>query len=206
MCVTCRLTITRTKHTECSTCRRFRDGTAPIKQHEASLKAYLDKAVGRNDIPSYTSHDKAIALGLDPEMYGATRPDFVWVLPDRWIVLECDEGQHASKAYSCERRRELQICNCASGLPVVFIRFNPNTFKTGSKSSRIKVVGEAIAQRHAVVVREIRNAVEKVNPMGLTFKALFFDCECVEDRGSHACEFIHTRTYIDHETFLRAFQ
>jgi hypothetical protein len=206
MCITCRLTITRTKHTECSTCRRFRDGDAPIKQREASLKTYLDNAITGKEIPSYTSHDKAIALGLDPVTYGATRPDFVWVLPDRWVVLECDEAQHASKAYSCERRRELQICNCASGLPVIFIRFNPDTFKTGSKSSRVKVAGEAIAQRQAVVVSEIRKAVECVNPTGLTFVKLFFDCTCVADSSSHPCKFIHSSNYADHETFLLAFQ
>jgi hypothetical protein len=206
LCITCGLTGTKIKQTECSPCRRFRDNKAPLKQKESALKKHLDTAIETGSIPSYTSHDKAIAVGLDPTCYGSTRPDFVWVLPDRFVIVECDENQHAGMQYSCERRRELQICNVAGKLPVVFIRFNPDTFSTGSKSARIKLVSDTIANRHAVVVDAIKNAVQQVNPMGLTFTKLFFDCECVGDGGTHACNFVHTSYYSDHEAFLMTFQ
>ena len=206
VCITCKLTSTRWKQTECSPCRRFRDNKAPLKQKEAALKKYLDTAIENGAIPRYTSHDRAIALGLDPIIYGNSRPDWLWVLPDRWIVLECDESQHSGKQYSCERRRELQICNVAGGLPVHFIRINPDTFRTGSKSSRVKVAGESTANRHAAVVDAIQDAVDEFNPTGLTFKKLFFDCECIGVGGKHPCNLIHTNYYADHENFLMSFQ
>jgi hypothetical protein len=207
VCITCKLTTTRLKRSECSVCRRFRAGDMPIKQKESALKKYLDSAIETGCIPSYTTHDKAIALGLDATCYGNTRPDFVWVLPDRFVIVECDENQHAGMQYSCERRRELQICNVAGKLPVVFIRFNPDTFSTGSKSARIKLVSDTIANRHAVVVSAIKSAVQQEKPTGLTFTKLFFDCECVGDGGGkHPCNFVHTSYYEDHENFLMKFQ
>jgi len=127
-------------------------------------------------------------------------------LLDRWIYVECDEDQHKGKTYSCERRRELELCNCAGILPVTFIRFNPDCFSTSTKSSRIKVRGESTARRHAAVVRAIKSAVTDVNPVGLTFVKLYFDCNCVGDGPTHACEFEHTLKYIDHEAFLLSFQ
>jgi hypothetical protein len=177
----------------------------PIKQKESALKKYLDSAIETGSIPSYTTHDKAIALGLDPVCYGNTRPDFVWILKDRWVVLECDESQHRGMQYSCERRRELQICNVAGNMPVVFIRFNPDTFSTGSKSARVKLVADTIEKRHTVVVDAIKNAVQQVKPTGLTFQKLFFDCGCVGEGGKHPCNFIHTSHYADHESFLMHF-
>jgi hypothetical protein len=206
LCTSCKLTMTRKKNTECSPCHRFRNGDAPLKQREASLKKYLDTAVTDGVIPAYTSHDKAIALGLDPILYGNSRPDWVWILPDRWIVLECDEQQHAGVQYSCERRRELQICNVAAGIPVNFIRFNPDTFKTGSKSSRVKLSSDTIEKRHSVVVASVKSAVKHKTPKGLTFTKLFFDCTCVGNGAVHECNFIHTNHYTDHEAFLMAFQ
>jgi hypothetical protein len=206
LCVSCKLTITRTKGTECSPCRRFRDGDAPLKQKEAALKKYLDTAIQTGVIPQYSSHDRSISLGLDPSVYGNTRPDWVWGLADRWIVLECDEQQHKGQTYSCERRRELQICNCAGGLPVVFVRFNPDPFRTASKSARVNAAGETMQTRHAAVVAAIKTAVEQVNPTGLTFKKLFFDCGCTAKGGKHACKFMHSTTYRDHEEFLMDFQ
>ena len=170
------------------------------------MKKFLDAAILDGVVPQYTSHDRAIALGLDPICYGNSRPDWVWILPDRWIVLEVDENQHSGMQYSCERRRELQICNVAGSVPVHFIRFNPDTFKTGSKSARVRVQGEAIVKRHTVVINTIKEAVGQVSPIGLTFKKLFFDCSCVGENGTHACNFTHTSHYADHEDFLMSFQ
>jgi hypothetical protein len=168
--------------------------------------AYLDKAIASGDLPQYTSHDKAVALGLDPMVYGANRPDVLWRLDTHWVIAEIDENQHKGHSYSCERRRELELCNCAGGLPVVLIRFNPDPFRTASKSCRVKVAGETMPTRHAAVVAAIKSAVEQVNPTGLTFTKLFFDCGCIAKGGKHACKFMHSTTYRDHEEFLMRFQ
>lgn len=200
LCTQCKLTIVRTKGSECSVCRRFSDGSAPLKKKEHAVKCLLDKAILDGILPPYTSHDKAIALGMDPIWFGATRPDWVWMLQDRWVVLEVDENQHAGANYSCERRRELQICNVAANMPMFFIRFNLDSFKTGSKTARVKSANESISMRHAAVLNAISSAVEETAPTGLNFVKLYFDCQCLK------CNFIHETQYEDHESFLRTFQ
>ena len=206
LCVTCRLTITKIKHTECGTCRRFRNGDEPLEQKEHALKKYLDVKIEAGDLPVYTISDKVVDPGLEKTLYGANRPDFLWKLPDRWVFLECDENQHKCNTYGCERRRELELCNCSGILPVFFIRFNPDVFSTGSKSSRVKVVAESTQKRHEVVLNELKRAMQVVNPTGLTFVKLFFDCSCVGQGSIHECNFVHSQTFEDHGAFLKEFQ
>ena len=202
LCVTCKLTQTRMKHTECSVCRRFRDGQAPLKLKERALKSFLDTQIDNGVIPKYTSYDKVVEPGLDKSLYGCNRPDFSFRLADRWVLVEVDEYQHKGGNYKCERRRELQLLNCSGNLPVVFIRFNPDTFATGSKSSRVKVPAESINRRHEMVLEELKEAIGAVNPTGLKFVKLFFDCDCIKPD----CGFSHSTSYVDHEDFLKAFQ
>ena len=201
LCITCKLTQTRTKQTECSCCRRFRNGKAPLKQKERALKLFLDTHIENGVIPNYTAYDKVVEPGLDKSLYGCNRPDFSWCLSDRWVLLEVDEFQHKGENYNCERRRELQLLNCMGNLPVFFIRFNPDTFATGSKSSRVKFRTESVAQRHEVVLKQIKDAFEMVRPSGMTFVKLFYDCKCVEE-----CGYTHIDRYEDHEAFCKAFQ
>jgi hypothetical protein len=207
LCTACKLTVTRTKGSECSPCRRFKDGKSPLKQKEAAFMTYLNNAIESGRLPEYTSHDKCVSLGLDPLLFGSNRPDVLWRLKTHWVIVEVDESQHKGNSYSCERRRELELCNCADGLPVHLIRFNPDPFSTGSKSSRVKSDGESISQRHAAVILAVKSAVEEVNPTGLTFQKLFFDCTCMGGKnGKHACNFTHSNFYADHEAFLMTFQ
>jgi hypothetical protein len=88
LCVSCRLTTTKLKNTECSTCRRFRSGEEPRKRHEHAVKVFLDARIAEGSLPPYSSCDKVVAPGLDPLLFGSNRPDFLWILPDRWIILE----------------------------------------------------------------------------------------------------------------------
>ena len=80
LCVTCKLTQTRMKHTECSVCRRFRDGQAPLKLKERALKSFLDTQIDNGVIPKYTSYDKVVEPGLDKSIWGKSR----WVQSSRF--------------------------------------------------------------------------------------------------------------------------
>jgi hypothetical protein len=199
LCVTCKLTVTRTKQTDCSVCRRFKNGKEPMKKKERALKSFLDTHIEKGVIPNYTLYDKVIEPGLEKSLYGSNRPDFLWKLFDRWVVVECDELQHRGHSYSCEKRRELEISNCCGELPIVFIRYNPDTFSTGSKSSRVKAFDESVAKRHEAVLTTLKNAFAEVNPSGLKFVKLFYDCKCVV-----GCGYTHMNVYADHEAFCKA--
>jgi hypothetical protein len=206
LCTSCKLTTTRTKNTKCSPCRRFLDGKGPIKRQEAALKNVLDSAVERGDIPPYHSHDKQAELGLDPTLYGANRPDFLFKLNDRWVIVECDEHQHKGKTYSCERRRELELYNSAKGKPLVVVRYNPDAFKTGTKTAKVNHSNTSTANRHAAVLKAVRSAIERPPPTGVTIVKLFFDCTCKGQGATHRCGFVHKKHFVDHTGFLLANQ
>ena len=198
LCVSCKTTCTRTKNTECSSCRRFRNNQAPIKKHESALKSFLDTAIKTGAIPNYTLHDRLVDPGLDTSLYGSHRPDFIWRKADRFFVLECDENQHKGAAYSsCERKREMDIYNSAKGLPTTMVRFNPSAFKTGSMSNRVQPVNASTKLRHKAVLKAVQEALQAPKPKGLKFIKLFYDCSCIGQGSTHACGFKHTSFYKD---------
>lgn len=55
------------------------------------------------------------------------RPDFLIDAGTHFVVVECDEHQHRGSA--CETRRMFEIAQ-ALGLPTVFVRYNPDAYKT----------------------------------------------------------------------------
>ena len=79
---------------------------------------------------NYTTYDKIIKDGCS--LY---RPDFVFDLGDRIIVLEVDENQHKSYLCECEQKRMIQIHQDYGGLDVCFIRYNPDNYK--NKNNKI---------------------------------------------------------------------
>ena len=47
---------------------------------------------------------------------------------DKIVILECDEHQHNDRACICEQTRMVNISQMFGGIPVYFIRFNPDTY------------------------------------------------------------------------------
>lgn len=81
------------------------------------------------------------------------RPDFVLTLEDRVIIVECDEHQHWTYAEECEVARMINLSMVYGGLPVFFIRYNPDSFKindatqTISQGKRQALLKETIEER-----------------------------------------------------------
>ena len=63
------------------------------------------------------------------------RPDFLFKMPDWFIVIECDEDYHQSYARDCELNRQRRIC-LDLDMRGVFIRFNPDPYP-GPDGSRL---------------------------------------------------------------------
>lgn len=73
---------------------------------------------------------------IDSECDTKERPDNVWDCGTHYIVLEVDENQHRSYCESGEYSRMINIHSHFNGVPVIFIRYNPNNFldENGKKS------------------------------------------------------------------------
>jgi len=68
-------------------------------------------------------YDKELLCGCSKR-----RPDVFIDLFNYTIVIECDENQHKSKEYE-EEEREWDIYDDLAKRPIIFIRFNPDSYK-----------------------------------------------------------------------------
>lgn len=66
-----------------------------------------------------------------PESCDGERPDFLFDLQSRFLIIECDENQHMHISQDCERLRMINIGQSLGGVPVVFIRYNPDKYRDG---------------------------------------------------------------------------
>jgi hypothetical protein len=59
------------------------------------------------------------------------RPDLLLDLGYQIIIIEVDENQHIDYDTSCENKRIMEISRDVGHRPIIFIRFNPDDYKSG---------------------------------------------------------------------------
>lgn len=142
-----------------------------VKQEESIIKNLLQKSIDIECMYTDSVVDKDCTR---------KRPDFVYHCGSHIIIIEVDEYQH--KSYSCtaygdtlegrikgERIRMYEIAQSFDGLPVTFIRYNPNNYKVNG--ILIKKPQEA---RHDILVKWIKKLISESYD-GLQVKYLFYD-------------------------------
>jgi hypothetical protein len=98
---------------------------------------------------------------------GRERPDFVFKFVDRIVILEVDENQHKSYPEECEKIRMLNITQSFGGIPVFWIRYNPDDFKTLNEKRKSTITQNA-KEQHLIdwlkwsFQREMKNLGEVV--------------------------------------------
>jgi len=103
-----------------------------VKKHEEKVENLLREEI---DIP-FTYRDEVV-----DRVCSNKRPDFVYHCGTHVVIVEVDEDQH--KSYKCtvygdnkegkmkgENIRMFEIAQSFDGLPVVFLRYNPDNYKT----------------------------------------------------------------------------
>ena len=60
------------------------------------------------------------------------QPDLILDLGFQVVIIEVDENQHRN-GYSCENKRVMELSLDVGHRPIVFIRFNPDSYKTSEK-------------------------------------------------------------------------
>ena len=101
------------------------------------------------------------------------RPDFVFDLGIGILIVENDENQHKSYPCECEQTRMIQIHQDYGGLPVHFIRFNPDKYKTNSK---VEILGKRLKNLCEIIKTIKTKPTEffKRNPF-LTVSYIYYD-------------------------------
>jgi len=151
-CASCGLDYVLNTDDKCEYCvPAVRVSVALAKQN--ALMDFLDSAGLRG-----LSTDKIVDGGA----CGKERPDRIFDFGDKIVILECDEFQHKERACECEQTRMINIGQSFGGLPVYFIRWNPDNYKTKGSC-------ESISKRHKLVsalLKDIQNGLAL--PLALT--------------------------------------
>ena len=143
-CVKCGLfVVTFQKNYKCSHCS---EETVYRRQKELLVFTIL-----KENFADYTfiwngavGQDKSCALTR-------YRPDFCFDRGFYYLIVECDEDAHRQYDVECERKRMYEITG-GLGLPVVFVRYNPDSFSINGKVSRC---------HHITKKRHLVNTVQK---------------------------------------------
>ena len=140
-CASCGLIYVLNDSNKCEYCNPESFETSRLAKQNA-LMSSLDY---RNLVGEST--DKKIDNGI----CGAERPDRVYDFGDKILVLECDENQHQDRACLCEQTRMVNIGQSFGGIPVYFIRFNPDDYSPENDrknpeelNKRYKLLGDLI--------------------------------------------------------------
>lgn len=87
---------------------------------------------------------------IDKGTCGKERPDRVFDFEDKIIIIECDENQHKERNCICEQTRMINISQSFGGIPVYFIRWNPDKYKSKNKE-------ENMTKRYTTLENLIKN-------------------------------------------------
>jgi hypothetical protein len=152
-CVSCHLIMILNMTEHCEYCDPATFASARLVKQNA-LFDYLD---ARTDQPATQSTDTMVDGGI----CGKERPDRVYDLGDKIVILECDEHQHRDRACDCEQTRMANLGQTFGGVPVYFIRWNPDDYSPESDRKE----PELLAKRHKLVgdlLRDIKKRKVKM--------------------------------------------
>ena len=146
LCKNCFLVTVSGKRKLCASCLPipFRSS----RNEETKLAAKIGKWAKDGKISHYTAWNKQNPLA-DPSQCGKYRVDFTFEMPSGVVLLECDEKQHSEYVRRCELVRQAEVALGFGGLPVHWIRYNPDAFKiNGSSHVTKKEERESTLLRH----------------------------------------------------------
>ena len=141
-CISCNLIMVLDKNNRCEYCDPVRFETNRLAKQNA-LMEYLNHRGLRGN-----STDVIIERGE----CGRERPDRVFEFDDKIVILECDEHQHRDRQCLCEQTRMVNISQSYGGMPVYFIRWNPDNYVSPGERKLDPVV-----KRHTVVANFLRD-------------------------------------------------
>lgn len=163
-CTSCGLLYILDKDNKCENCNPDTWVSARLAKQSA-LMSYLDS---RNLIGEST--DKIIEGGV----CGKERPDRMYDFGDKIIILECDEYQHRDRNCVCEQTRMINIGQTFGGVPVYFIRFNPDDYSPLNFRKKI----ENINKRHKLcgdLINDIKDNRIKLPQSLVSVIYLYYD-------------------------------
>jgi hypothetical protein len=107
--------------------------TRGVRVREAKMAYRLQERAAKGLIPMYSSWNRRNPLA-DPQQCGAYRIDLVFELESMVLLMEYDEEMHSNYREKFELAVQAEASLGYGGLPVHWIRFNPDAFKVNGKT------------------------------------------------------------------------
>ena len=102
---------------------------APLSRNYKTKETAVTTFIKKNN-PEYDFQiDKKILDGCSKR-----RPDLLLDLGYQIIIIEIDENKHANYDCSCENKRIMEISQDLAHRPIVFIRFNPDSYEVNEST------------------------------------------------------------------------
>ncbi len=158
-CISCNLIMVLDKDNYCEYCNPVTFATARLAKQNA-LMDFLD---------SKGLHGTTTDTVIDNGVCGKERPDRVFDFEDKIVVLECDEHQHRDRLLECENVRMINISQSFGGIPVYFIRWNPDDYSPIDDSDPLHV-----SQRHLDLYNFIIGIKNKIVTLPNALLSVFY--------------------------------
>ena len=149
-----------------------------MKKHMKKKEEFIGKLL-IHEIPKLPFYLRDEVVDKD---CSSSRPDFVYHLGTHILIIEVDEYQHRSyrscghtkqERMNTENRRMFELYQSFEGLPVIFIRYNPDTFK--DENGKIYKISEK--KRQEIFSSWVKNFIRSDEKyIGCNVKYLFYDC------------------------------
>jgi hypothetical protein len=159
-CISCGLEYILNKDNKCENCNPI-TVTNAILAKQSALMNYLDSRELFGN-----STDKIIEGGA----CGKERPDRVYDFGDKIIIVECDENQHKDRNCACEQVRMINISQSYGGVPVYFIRWNPDKYTLHSSKKR----AEPLTKRYKLCADFITDIKENRTTLPKAFVSVIY--------------------------------
>lgn len=164
-CKSCKLPFYLNIESEmCNDCNEFFVVKSVNKVKETEVITFL-----KNKGLNFESTDRIIANGCSKY-----RPDAVLDAIFAKIIIEIDENQHKSYSSECETSRMMQIHQDFGGIPIIFIRYNPDSYKEFEDSKSIRANRKRLQILYDVINSTL-NTVKKEWSIPLSVCYLFYD-------------------------------
>ena len=155
LCSLCHFTQVSRNKQVCAKCLPRPYHRSPVK--EIKLAARLQDWASEKLIPVYSLWNKQNPWA-DPAQCGKYRVDFIFELENKVVLLECDENQHSIYDQRCELVRQAHVSLGFGGLPVHWIRYNPDSFRLNG------VIRMATAQeRESILLSQLQQAFHETD-------------------------------------------
>jgi len=121
----CNTIITKKYDGYCAYCYMHLFPDKPLTRNYKTKELAVSQFIKNNFTNIDIITDKIIQSGCSRR-----RPDILIDLGEQIIIIEIDENQHTDYDSTCENKRIMELSQDVNHRPIVFIRFNPDDYKT----------------------------------------------------------------------------